>query len=1433
MKQRTRIKEIRVTVLALLLSLLALPSSAAVSYQYDSSNGLLQVTGTGTIEYSAIRPYAMASSVSISAGITTIESRAFAGFSNLVAVTIPSSVTYIGDFAFTLCPKLAKVTFASSTTTLNLGRMVFNDIASDVTTLTFECNRPFTYSTTSTSENINTTDNVGRNGIFDNSKKLKTVTIGNNVTKIPAQSFQECTALSSVKMSYYIETIGRLAFSGCTSLTSINLGSKDVTLEEGAFLGCTSLSKVTFSTSMKAIGARAFASCTGLETVSLPASMTTIGEKAFASSGLTAIDVPVAVTSIGDHAFDGCRSLADVTFNNSNGRTIVLTVGNNAFNEAGVVNFTCYRRYAFKSDNVDQYGSSLGLFDYSTSLKSVKIGGTVNDIPSYSFQHCSNLTDVNLMGATSLETISPYAFHYCNALTSVTIPRYAHAGYDSDQKIKAYAFSTCTNLKYASLMARPTVETDAFPATTTVHANLGIEYSDWYYTYTRQSNVTTLLIPNNDVANHTYTETENLTTWFPSLKTVIFSPLVTEISDHIFYVGEGKTSSLQTVELEDGAKIVHFSAFEGCDALTEVRGKVKSVAGASFKGCTNLKSIEITDDDWIEANAFSGCRSLESVILPSNLTRILDNAFDGCTKLTSIVLPEGVTSVEKSAFSSINNLKSLTVLGNAFANNEEWNQLNNIWDRFPNLVNLTFGPKVNVIHDYAYYARTNSSLEHLTFNTPVAVGAYAFAESNYKLADITGNVKSVAEGSFQNCMALQGITITYDTTIEDYAFDNCLALKTISLPSNLQSIGAYAFRYCSALTNLTLPSSLTTIGTGSFMNCSGFKNIALPSRVSTIGNQAFQGCTGLESITLPTSLTTIGDNAFMMCVKLNNVVIPENVTSLGANAFLATQSLANLTINSPAIANPATAYGPSKNLRHTFPAVANLTIGEKVTALGANAFNGSTTLAKLTLSAPFKTMDVTSFEGCTNLTDVTINGNAFASYSWTTSNNIHNRLPYITDLTFGPNVTTVSGYAFYVVKDETTPLQHLSFLGNPTIGTSSFVRSKELSSITGSVKSVSLYSFSECEKLPSITITDDVNIEQDAFSGCKSLVSVDLPSSVTEFGMYAFNGCTSLQEINIPAGVTTIRRCAFYNCPSLKTVICNVETPIAVEGNIFSSSTFSQAELQVPAASLAAYKAADVWKNFFHYFATDGVKLVDGEAYTNAEDKDVAMVRYTRTFSDKVAGKWQCLYVPFDITITDELLDDFEFAKLYMISYKDVDGNGEIEDGEPLVMLLNKQYAGKKLRANTPYFIKALTSGTKNIDVESTVLKAADNGTVYCCTTEHEYTLRGIYNTTNINGYYTMNTSGQFDFYSRDTNLKPNRWYMEVNSLTEDEPMLAREILIVVDGEDDTDGIINIHGTNTSMNIEGVYTLDGRKLNDTENLPGGIYIVNGKKTVIK
>lgn len=248
------------------------------------------------------------------------------------------------------------------------------------------------------------------------------------------------------------------------------------------------------------------------------------------------------------------------------------------------------------------------------------------------------------------------------------------------------------------------------------------------------------------------------------------------------------------------------------------------------------------------------------------------------------------------------------------------------------------------------------------------------------------------------------------------------------------------------------------------------------------------------------------------------------------------------------------------------------------------------------------------------------------------------------------------------------------------------------------------------------------------------------------------------------------------------------------------------------------------------------IDLKDGVKYAFPYEVETQRISYTRTFPDVIVNKWQCLYVPFDITITDELLKDFDFSKLYMISYKDANNNGEIEDGEPLVMLLMKQTEGKVLHANTPYFIKAKTAGTKSIQVESATLKPVENGTVYCCTTEHEYTLNGVYAKFNLNGYYTLGGSGNFSYYTKDSNLNPNRWYMNINSLTgkdDENAAKARQIILMVDGEDDTTGIMDITSGSKTSTAEGIFTLDGRKINETENLSRGIYIKNGKKIMVK
>ena len=52
----------------------------------------------------------------------------------------------------------------------------------------------------------------------------------------------------------------------------------------------------------------------------------------------------------------------------------------------------------------------------------------------------------------------------------------------------------------------------------------------------------------------------------------------------------------------------------------------------------------------------------------------------------------------------------------------------------------------------------------------------------------------------------------------------------------------------------------------------------------------------------------------------------------------------------------------------------------------------------------------------------------------------------------------------------------------------------------------------------------------------KSLVSVEIPDSVTSIGDYAFRSCNSLTSIEIPDSVTSIGAYAFSNCTSLTSI---------------------------------------------------------------------------------------------------------------------------------------------------------------------------------------------------------------------------------------------------------------------------------------------------------
>ena len=92
---------------------------------------------------------------------------------------------------------------------------------------------------------------------------------------------------------------------------------------------------------------------------------------------------------------------------------------------------------------------------------------------------------------------------------------------------------------------------------------------------------------------------------------------------------------------------------------------------------------------------------------------------------------------------------------------------------------------------------------------------------------------------------------------------------------------------------------------------------------------------------------------------------------------------------------------------------------------------------------------------------------------------------------------------------------------------------------------------------------------------------IKLNEGLAVIGAYAFNSAEIAGEIEIPSTVTEIKEgCFAYT--GITTVICKPTTPPALGSGAFTSDT-AGFTIKVPAASVAAYKAADGWKDYASY----------------------------------------------------------------------------------------------------------------------------------------------------------------------------------------------------------------------------------------------------------
>ena len=293
------------------------------------------------------------------------------------------------------------------------------------------------------------------------------------------------------------------------------------------------------------------------------------------------------------------------------------------------------------------------------------------------------------------------------------------------------------------------------------------------------------------------------------------------------------------------------------------------------------------------------------------------------------------------------------------------------------------------------------------------------------------------------------------------------------------------------------------------------------------------------------SVTSVGVGAFYCCTELAAINIPSGVTSIEAYTFEKCSGLTSISIPS----------GVTKIEKGTFSGCEGLTsidIPNGVTSIGASAFYGCKGLTSINIPNGITKIENSTFSGCKGLTSINI-----------------------------PNsVTSIGNSAFYGCEG----LNSIDIPNGVTsIGERAFYGCKGLTAITvpNGITKIEKGTFSGCKGLTSINIPNNVtSIGGEAFSGCKGLTSINIPNNVTSIGGEAFSSCSGLTSINIPNGVTSIEWYAFYNCTGLKSVTVGWQTPLAMGSTVFEGVTLNNVKLTVPRGTKAAYRAAEVWKEF-------------------------------------------------------------------------------------------------------------------------------------------------------------------------------------------------------------------------------------------------------------
>lgn len=254
----------------------------------------------------------------------------------------------------------------------------------------------------------------------------------------------------------------------------------------------------------------------------------------------------------------------------------------------------------------------------------------------------------------------------------------------------------------------------------------------------------------------------------------------------LYTVAEGKCGNNITWSLDSGGNMTlsgtgamadyqigtaPWDAYLG-DIKTVVIGEgITNIGTYCFYGIANLQSVTIPSTvTKINDEAFRGS-GIEYITIPTSVKEIGKNAFAYCEKLQSIVVPENVTKLGEGVFRGCSSLESASVLSelDTLPAYMFFGCLNLSEVRLPSnytavpqyfmaycesMTEIVLPDTVTSIGTFAFYY---SGIEKFTISDHVTnIGSYAFYRSNIELIYIPETVTAIGSGAFSTGVTIVG-----------------------------------------------------------------------------------------------------------------------------------------------------------------------------------------------------------------------------------------------------------------------------------------------------------------------------------------------------------------------------------------------------------------------------------------------------------------------------------------------------------------------------------------------------------------------------------------------------------------------------------------------------------------------------------------------------